>query len=407
MNILYLHRTQGKGVEGVHIYEIVRALCKLGNNVTVVSPIGVEEFNKGKVVSDLVAFYAKASVGESREYRDRKKSIYGIISKYLPEICFELVEILYNVAAYKNISKILKEKKYDFIYERYAIFNWAGVKAAKKNNIPILVEINYTSFTPLYRKRSALLKPLAHLIDKMMFRKINRFVVVSTYLENHLVELKVPAEKIIVLTNAADPEKFSPNISGDKIREKYNIKDKIVIGFSGGFYPWHGLGLLIEVFIDLKKDYKNIALMLIGDGPLKRRLEKKVSDYNIAKNVIFTGKVDHEKLPKYIAAFDVAVMPDSNDYGSPMKVFEYMAMGKPVVAPKLGPLEDGIRHRKTGFLFGQQNKKELIKVLVGLINNEKLCEKIGIAAQKNILHNHTWQKNGEKMIELYRGINTK
>lgn len=396
MNILYLHRTQGKGVEGVHIYEVVKALCNLGHSVTVVSPVGVEEYSQDKE--------AYESAGRGSRVKENK-NIFKIVSKYMPEMCFELVEILYNFKAYKKFSRILKNKKYDFIYERYAIFSWVGVKAAKRSNIPILLEINYTSYTPLYRKRSALLKPLAHWIDKRIFSEVNRFVAVSTYLKDHLVELKVLAEKVIVLTNAADPDIFRPNISGDKIREKYNIQDKRVIGFSGGFYPWHGLDLLIEAFIDLKKEYEDIVLLLIGEGPLKEQLEKKVNEFNVAKQVIFAGKVDHDKLPEYIAAFDIAVMPDSNDYGSPMKVFEYMAMGKSVVAPRLGPLEDGIKHGETGSLFKQQDKKELIRVLTDLIIRKDIREKIGNAGRENILQNHTWQINAEKIIELYTGAN--
>lgn len=386
MNILYLHRTQGKDVEGVHIYEVVKALCNLGHRVTVVSPGGVEEFGNDK---DGIRVQGRKDTG-----------VFTVVSKYVPEICFELAEILYNFAAYNRISKILKEKKYDFIYERYAIFNWAGVKAAKKRNIPILLEINYTSYTPLYRKRSALLKPLAHWIDKRIFSKVNGFVAVSTYLRNHLVELKVSVEKVIVLTNAADPDKFSPDISGDKIREKYNIKDKKVIGFSGGFYPWHGLDLLTEAFMDIKKDYENIVLMLIGDGPLKEQLEKKVSEHAITKLVIFTGRVDHGELPEHIAAFDIAVMPDSNDYGSPMKVFEYMAMGKPVVAPKLGPLEDGIRHEKEGFLFRQKDIRELTEIIKRLLNDNNLMISAGKAARENILSKHTWDHSAKEIINL-------
>lgn len=395
MNILYLHRTQGKGVEGVHIYEMVRALCNLGHDVTVVSPAGVEGYSKGKAAGGLVSRGSQVEV----------KSIFKVISKYMPEMCFELAEILYNFAADRKISRILKEKKYDFIYERYAIFNWAGVKAAKTNNIPILLEINYTSYTPLYRKRNVLLKPLAHWIDRKIFRKINGFIAVSTYLKNHLVELQVPAKKVIVLANAADPDKFSPEVSGARIRKRYNIQDKKVIGFSGGFYPWHGLNLLIKVFIDLKRNYENIVLMLIGEGPLKEQLERKVNEYNMTKHVIFTGKVDQEKLPEYIATFDIAVMPDSNNYGSPMKVYEYMAMGKPVVAPILGPLEDGIKHGENGFLFRQKDEKELAKALADLINNDTVREKIGKAGRENILSDHTWQINAEKIIELYNGAN--
>ena len=130
MNILYHHRTQAKGVEGVHISEIVKALRDLGHNVDVVSPYGVNARDKETL---------------QRENSVKPNKIYTGISKFFPEFCFEILELLYNFKAAKLMRALSKNKKYDLIYERYAIFNCSGVKFAKKHKIPIILEVNSLS----------------------------------------------------------------------------------------------------------------------------------------------------------------------------------------------------------------------------------------------------------------------
>jgi hypothetical protein len=177
MKILYHHRTQCKGVEGVHIREVAGALTGLGHQVDILSPAGLESF--------------------SEETISKPKKMHSFISRFMPEIGFELLEILYNFSAEKKLASALSEKHYDLIYERYAIFNWSGVKIAKRFNIPIILEINYTSFTPLYRKRSVVLKPLAHRSDKKIFNSAGGLVAVSTYLKKHLIDLGINEGKIM------------------------------------------------------------------------------------------------------------------------------------------------------------------------------------------------------------------
>lgn len=385
MRILYHHRTQNNGVEGVHIAEIAKALTELGHQVDILSPAGLERF--------------------SEETISKLKKMHSFISRFMPEFGFELLEIFYNFAAGKKLARALNEKHYDLIYERYAIFNWSGVKIAQRFNTPIILEINYTSFTPLYRKRSAVLKPLAHRLDKKIFNAADGLVAVSTFLKKHLIDLGIQENKIIVLTNAADPQKFNPEIiNGEEVRLKFNLTGKKVIGFIGGFYPWHGLEMLIDSFAEIKKEAKDAALLLIGDGPVKAKVEAKAKDLGIWEDVHFVARVRHDELPKYIAAFDVAVMPDSNEYGSPMKIYEYMAMGKPVVAPRLGPLEDGIGDGREGLLFNQHDKNAMAIALKTLLLNSNLMKGITVQARKNILSNHTWKKNAEIILRFYQRI---
>src|SRR3989339_86311 len=216
MNILYHHRTQGKGVEGVHIHQLIKAFQSLGHQVDITSP---------------------AESRQSASSSSQKPSIYARVSKAAPEICFEVMEILYNAIAFMKLVKVLRRKPYHFIYERYAIFNIAGVLAAKLMRVPIFLEVNYTSYSPLVRKRSRLLKPLAHLADMAILKTADGIAVVSSYLKSHLVSLGVKEGKIIVTPNAADPDSFNESLNDTGVRSKLNIPNNKVIGFTGGFYP--------------------------------------------------------------------------------------------------------------------------------------------------------------------------
>lgn len=382
MRILYHHRTQETGVEGVHINEITQALRTLGHQVDILSPGGVN-----KIAGDDI----------------KKKKVFKLLSKS-PEFLFELMELFYNFISYKKLSALLRQNKYDLLYERYAIFNLAGIKAAHRFGIPAILEVNYTSFMPLYRRRTRALKPLAHFIDRKILNQSDGLVVVSTYLKQHLLNLGIKESKIIVSTNAANPKKFNPSIDSTPIKKQYELTGKKVIGFVGGFYPWHGLEILVDCFIEIIGKYQDVLLFLIGDGPLKQRIETKIKESGLEKYVRFTGSINHNNLPDYIAAFDIAVMPDSNEYGSPMKIYEYMAMGKPVIAPCLGPLEDGINDGKEGILFKQNDKKALINAITKLLTCDGYRNEMGQNAIKKVLSNHTWEINAQDILNLMASV---
>jgi glycosyltransferase involved in cell wall biosynthesis len=157
----------------------------------------------------------------------------------------------------------------------------------------------------------------------------------------------------------------------------------------------------------LFKDYNEAVLLLIGDGPMRRSLEKRTSKLGLKNRVQFIGYVSHNQLPEYIAAFDIAVMPNSNEYGSPMKIYEYMAMSKPVVAPSFVPLKDGINHSVEGLLFEPENTDELVHCLEKLIIDPSLRVRMGKYGRKRILTIHNWDNNAESVIIFLKELKGK
>jgi glycosyltransferase involved in cell wall biosynthesis len=389
LNVLYLHRTRGQGVEGVHIRGIIDSFKTLGNSVIIVSP-GDDNKNNNE----------NKNPGVKQENRKLNK-IFRIISEKTPEIIFELIEIAYNVIAARKIKAVKKLYDFELIYERYAFFGIMGAIYANKWHIPLILEINYTTKNDLVRKRSVILKPFSRAAERWVLRQAAGLVVVSSFIKEQLVnEYDIPSEKIKITPNAADPELFRMNISPIKTVSGVNIEEKKVCGFVGGFYPWHGVDLLINAFSDISDKAENAVLLLIGDGPERGNIKEKVKELKLENKVIFTGEIPHKELPKYVAAFSVGIMPDSNNYGSPMKIFEYMALGKPVVAPDYGPILDVIISGTQGLVFEKNDRHSLSKVLLKIFTDEQLLITMGHEARKCIEKERNWLNNTKMSLEL-------
>jgi len=384
MKILYHHRTQGKGVEGVHILGFVNAWRKRGHEVVIVSP-------------------PKVSVGDDMRSRaaNGSKDTWKSLSRHMPEIFFELLEITYNIWGFLAISKEIKHRKCNLIYERYAFLCFSGILNAICYRIPFLLEVNFTTNTPIVRKRTRFISFFDRLIEKFIFKRATGLVVISTYLKDRLVESGINPEKILIVPNAADPVKFQPLRPDRILLTELGVEKKKIIGFVGFFYPWHGIDLLLDAFDLIAADRNDAVCVLVGDGPIMPTIRKRVLEKHLENQVLLLGVVPHELIPRYISMFDVAVMPHSNIYGSPMKIPEYMAVEKALVAPRLSPIEDIVRDNETGLLFQPQDTDDLARKILVLLNDESFRAKMAGQAREYILHQHNWDNNGQKILEHF------
>src|SRR5262249_9507663 len=145
----------------------------------------------------------------------------------------------------------------------------------------------------------------------------------------------IAPERVRILPNAVDTERFCPDVDGIPIRRRLNLEGQLVIGFAGTFKPWHGLDLLLEAFGTFHTMAPSSHLLLIGDGPLKASMDDMVRRAGLEQAATFVGSIAHEEMPTYLAAVDIAIAPYpalDSFYYSPLKLFEYMAMGRAIVA---------------------------------------------------------------------------
>lgn len=206
-----------------------------------------------------------------------------------------------------------------------------------------------------------------------------------------------------------DPEKYSPDIDGSPIRKKLGIENKIVLGFIGTFGKWHGAEVLAESYgMLLKQDpqlKERVILLLIGDGMAMPIVKERLIQADALSNVILTGTVKQEKGPKYLAACDILVSPHVPNpdqtafFGSPTKLFEYMAMGKGIVASDLDQIGEILEHQKTALLVKPGSAESLAEGLRALIDNPKLRNSLGQNARKKAVSEHSWKEHIRKIIE--------
>lgn len=384
-NILYHHRTQGTGAEGVHIAGIIKGLRDIGQNVYVVSPPGVDP---------------EKTAGDSP--CGKKKSTINIVLSHtvriIPQFLFEILEVLYNVRAYRSIKAIIRKHKVDFIYERHSFFSFAATLLANKYAIPIIIEVNEVAGEKRVRKQC--FTGLAKKVERYVFENAHSVMVVSDFLKSRIGEYHIDTSKILVIPNGIDPVKFQTNGGREDLRKRYGINNETTaIGFIGWFAHWHNIELLIDTFKELAKT-NDVRLFLIGDGTLKNKFRGMVNNYGIQDKVIFSGPIPHSLIPDFIDMLDICVIPDSNEYRSPIKMFEYMAMGKAVVAPRLTPIEGIIRDGENGVLFNPKDKDDFERVLRSLIDNVATRERIGELARNTVLENYTWIGNAKRILEI-------
>lgn len=379
MNIVYMHRTRATGVEAVHIGQVVLGLRQLGHQVTMLSPVGefIEHVNEP----------VDAAAAKSNHSGASKRSVQ------IPELLFELLEIGYNLKALLDGIRRFSKGSVDGVYERYAIFGMAGLLLSRWWRVPFVLEVNYTSLSPLVRKRSRLMLPLAKWCDRRIFRGATQILAVSSYLKNELVTVfGVPAERVTVVPNAADPKVFDP-VPALALATEHALPEGPIVGFVGGFYKWHGLDLLVSAFMKIAHEFPAAHLVLIGDGPMREEVAAEAAKKGLGGRVLMPGRVSHNKLAPYVARFDVGVMPDSNLYGSPMKIFEYMAMGVPVVAPDYVPLLDAVSDGVQGLIFKRRDVDDLARCLAEMLRDPARRKRMGANARQAILDTHNWVNN--------------
>jgi len=383
MKFLYHFRTQGVGAEAVHISGVAGALRRMGHEVVFSSPTGVDPVQ---------------SVKQTPSPAPARRSLPGRLAAHLPNALFELLELAYNVPAFFRNAALLHQHAIDAIYERHAFFLFSTALLANRQQLPFIVEVNELVGDERVRAQP-LLAPLVRKLDRFVFHSATAIVVVSPHLKRRITALGINPEKILVLPNGVDREDYEPLPDGYEVRKKLGLQRTLTIGFIGGLVPWHKLETLLEVFGDLEKSHPDLRLVLLGQGPLLGELQKLASDLGLADKVLFPGSVGHGEIPAHLAAFDIAVVPHSNAYRSPIKLFEYLAAGRPVVAPGTEPIRSVIKSGTHALLFETNDPHGLQTALTALINDPELRESVGKSGRRHVLTYHTWDNNAHKAVE--------
>jgi len=404
VKILYLCNDPSIDLAGqkgasIHIRSLVRALADLGHNVTVLctqvsSPTSIESELHAEVRPvPLTAWNHRLR----RAIRTGQR-LLGRPTRNMPDE----VRALHNLRFFEVATDAARKLRPDFIYERYSLWGTAGLRLAKNRSIPLALEVNAPLTFEQERYRASLTcPPLARWVERRIWRKASLLLAVSESLRSQLQTAGAKPERIQVLPNAINPGLFHPGLDGKLVRERFKLHGRFVAGFVGTFKGWHGVDLLLSAFQDLHRADPSTHLLLVGDGPLRPGIEEEVRKAGLQDAVTFAGGMAHQDVPHYLAAMDVAIAPYpalEDFYFSPLKVFEYMAAGRAVVASRIGQVAEVVVDGVTGLLYEPGDRAGLVNCIQRLQKDVLLRNKLGrkASAASSV---RTWSHNAARVID--------
>jgi glycosyltransferase involved in cell wall biosynthesis len=377
LRILYHHRVGSRDGQAVHIDELIHAFQALGHEVVVVAPPDFEQSSLG--------------------YEPR---LFAWIKKRLPKAFYELIELSYNVPAYLRLRRALQPARPDLIYERHGLFLFAGTLLGRRSGIPVFLEVN----SPLARERAEFgglaLKRLAKRLEIWAWRHADHVLPVTRVLANIIGAAGVPPDRISVIPNGIDPDRFLRDYSAEAAKTAVGLSGKIVLGFTGFMRSWHGLDAVVQILAQPATPTA-LHLLLIGDGPARPALEQQAARLNVRHRVTFAGLVERQDVAKFVAAFDIALQPKVVEYASPLKLFEYMALGKAIVAPDQANIREALSPDVDAVLFDPEQPDDMARAILRLAGDPTLRERLGMAARGTIdARCLTWRANAERITAL-------
>ncbi|MFK0731119.1 MAG: glycosyltransferase family 4 protein [Gloeotrichia echinulata GP01] len=328
-----------------------------------------------------------------------KGSGEAISSGFLRTLAVDFIRLALGIV---NSWKSWKEigSQVDWVYEYAATLQSLGWIFQMQGK-PWILQAEALLFYEAKAERKALiLDSLAKWMEITAYRKCDVLACVSETLKDILIsDFGIKPEKIVLVPNGVDIDFINPELHVSK-----RIFPGFTIGFVGSLYAWAGLDLLFEALHELRAEGFDLSLVIVGDGEMKSAWEMQVQQLNLSNHVTFLGRMPWQEIPQYIAGFDVGYsgqvqLQMGKMYLSPMKLYEYMAMAKPVIASAFEDAQRLVCDGKTGFLFRPGDKNDLKRALIAAFNRMEELPEMGKNARQEIENNHSWTVRVKALVE--------
>jgi glycosyltransferase involved in cell wall biosynthesis len=409
MKILYLCTDLGIPICGrkgasVHVRALAAALHHLGHSVIVAAP----QLNKSPWEEPAPVPFRVIHVPPSHDAASAVKAFGELIGVTNSSVAGAVQRILYAKDLSRELKRQFSHEPPDFIYERGSLYSTTGVTLAAEFRVPLLLELNAPLAMEQETYRGGGLGDLARRSEQWTLARANAVLAVSAPLRDYVVSVGVEAGRVHVVPNGVDPELFAPRPRDPAVRRRFHLNGGPVIGFVGGLRPWHGADALPALVERLVPRHRDLQLVVVGNGPLRTDLEQDLAARGIGRHAVFTGSVPHDEVSKLVTEFDVALVPyaapEHAFYFSPLKLFESMASGVPVVASAIGQIEEIVCDRKTGLLCPPGDLDAMTAACDQLLDDSALRQRLGQAAADEVRGRYTWQRNAERVVELGRRL---
>jgi glycosyltransferase involved in cell wall biosynthesis len=310
-----------------------------------------------------------------------------------------------------QVKKLLRARTVGTLYQRHGRFSIAGMILSQWSGIPLTLEYNGSEKWMATYWDPTRFYSWMRLCEDFALRCASMVVVVSEPIKAELLERGIPTERVIVSPNAVDPDQFRPLCGGADLRRRLAIAPhEVVVAFVGSFGQWHGVSILRQSIKQILEDAASprMRFILVGDGALREETRQALQKFERSGQVIFTGMIPHGSVRQYLDAADILVsphvpLPDGKPFfGSPTKLFEYMAMGKAIVASRLDQLAQVLTDRQTAMLVEPGNVTDLRDVILLLATQPDLRTRLGKAARQAAIDRHTWKQNVLPVLAFVR-----
>jgi glycosyltransferase involved in cell wall biosynthesis len=369
LRILYIHRTRSRDGQSVHIDELVAAFRDQGHRVQMVGP---------------------RRIGAMTD---------GVERKLLPMPLYELAELGYSLVEFWRLLQTALKQKPDFIYQRSNVHMLGAVWAARLLKVPLFLEINAPLARERGRSRGFAWPALARWSEKYLWRHADILLPVTDVMACEVASAGVDRGRIVTMPNGVNLARFGSR-NRTAAKALLGLDNRLVLGFVGFVREWHGLEHVIDL-LAAEQELAKAHLLVVGDGPALPALAARAERNGVGSRVFFTGVVAHDDVANLASAFDIALQPDVTPYASPLKLFEYMALGHAIVAPDTPNMREILSDGDNALLFAPGNYDAFAAKVRCLANDHALRQKTGEAAMCDIkTKDRTWEGNARRIASL-------
>ena len=397
----------------IHIYHTVRGLQRAGHHVSLLALQGrqvlyTQDLRVFKSAELTASHYGQTGWSGTTVFKRFESGIRRL--QTMLQFPYLALFDSYRMAQ----AGYLNLKGYHLIHERFNLLALGGAWASKKLGIPFVLEVN-ADLLEQRKFKGVPERGLRHLFavwaTRVCFETAAQIICISPRLKQHLhTKWNIDQSKLPVLPCAADVEAFKPGYNSETVRKRLGLTTEPVVMWIGGFYPWHDLSLLLESFALILKQRQNTRLVLVGDGPTRTSVVDMATKAGLRHAVIMTGTIAHAQVPEMLSIADVAVVPSApvtaslGGTGTPLKLFEYMAAGKAIVATALNEAAEVIQDGHNGLLVKAGDVNMFAETVLRLIDDPEERDRLGQNAREQAVKEYSWEHYTRRLEEIYRSV---
>jgi glycosyltransferase involved in cell wall biosynthesis len=326
---------------------------------------------------------------------------YDPLYRNLPEV----LSIAYNRHLQRAAAPIVRQERPQFLYHRHSEFNYTTALLKREFGVPLVLECNGSEVWIKKNWGKVYLEPLLRWAEEVQFETADVITVVSAVMKEQLTRLGVDAAKIVVNPNGVDIDAFRPGLDGGQTRATYGLEGKLVAGFVGTFGAWHGVDVLARSVKPAVARVPNIHFLIVGDGILRPEVERIIREDGVEDHVTLTGSVAHASIPAMLSACDILLSPHVQNadgtefFGSPTKLFEYMGMGKPIIASGIGQIGEVLQDGTNALLMRHKDHDHLAECIERLAGDAGLRDRLGKKAREDAEARYSWRMNAKRVVD--------